>query len=161
MYSLYVVTLLVLIVSLLRSRQKTAAALRIAVKRLLRILPAFVTMLILVSVVLFFVPDEAISRYLGAENRLVGVCAASLIGSITMMPGFIAFPLSGILLHKGVPYMVLSAFTTTLMMVGVLTYPIEQAYFGPKLTIVRNVVSFCIALVVAAVTGVAFGEIFR
>ncbi len=56
------------------------------------------------------------------------------------MPGFIAFPLSGILLSKGVPYMVISAFTTTLMIVGVLSYPVEKAYFGTKVTIMRNVV---------------------
>ena len=85
---------------------------------------------------------------------------ASLFGSITIMPGFIAFPLCGILLEKGVPYMVLSAFTTTLMMVGVLTYPIEKQYLGHKVTILRNLISFGIALVVAVMTGVFFGEIF-
>jgi hypothetical protein len=76
------------------------------------------------------------------------------------MPGFIAFPLCGILLETGVPYMVLSAFTTTLMMVGVLTFPVERAYLGTKVTIIRNVISFVIALTVAIITGIAFGEIF-
>jgi len=89
-----------------------------------------------------------------------GVLFASLFGSITLMPGFIAFPLCGILLKKGVLYMVLSAFTTTLMMVGVLTYPIEKEYFGIKVTIMRNIISFFIALVVAVMTGILFGEIF-
>jgi uncharacterized membrane protein YraQ (UPF0718 family) len=85
---------------------------------------------------------------------------ASLFGSITIMPGFIAFPLSGILLNKGVPYMVLSAFTTTLMMVGILTYPVEKEYFGVKVTIIRNIISLFIALAVAMMTGIFFGEIF-
>ena len=57
-------------------------------------------------------------------------------------------------------YMVLSAFTTTMMMVGVLTYPIEKAYFGARVTIIRNAVSFLIALAIAMVTGIFFGEIF-
>jgi hypothetical protein len=56
--------------------------------------------------------------------------------------------------------MVLSAFTTTLMMVGVLTYPVEKAYLGPKVTILRNVISFLIAFVVALLTGIFFGEVF-
>ena len=56
--------------------------------------------------------------------------------------------------------MVLSAFTTTLMMVGILTYPIEKEYFGIKVTILRNVISFLIALVVAFMTGIFFGEVF-
>ncbi|MGD8229878.1 MAG: hypothetical protein PVI20_19025, partial [Desulfobacteraceae bacterium] len=59
----------------------------------------------------------------------------------------------------GVLYMVLSAFTTTLMMVGILTFPIEKAYFGPKVTILRNVLSFLVALIVAVMTGIFFGEI--
>ena len=56
--------------------------------------------------------------------------------------------------------MVLAAFTTTLMMVGVLTYPIEKEYFGMKVTIMRNVISLFIALVVAVMTGIFFREIF-
>jgi len=46
------------------------------------------------------------------------------------------------------------------MMVGVLTYPIEKEYFGIKVTIMRNTISFFIALVVAVMTGILFGEIF-
>ena len=117
-------------------------------------------MLVLVSIVLFLIPDEVISDYLGSNNKFIGVVSASFIGSITLMPGFIAFPLCGILLKKGVLYMVLAAFTTTLMMVGVLTYPIEKEYFGARVTIVRNVISFFSALAVALVIGIFFGEIF-
>jgi len=57
---------------------------------------------------------------------------ASFFGSITLMPGFIAFPLCGILLKKGVTYMVLSAFSTTLMMVGFVTFPLEKNILGLK-----------------------------
>jgi len=160
MYVLYIVTGLAVIISFMVNREKTLKAVKIAVKRLVSILPAFLTMLVLVSIVLFLVPDEVITDYLGASNKWVGVLLASFLGSITLMPGFIAYPLCGILLKKGVPYMVLSAFATTLMMVGVLTYPIEKEYFGIKVTVVRNVISVFIALVVAVMTGIFFGEIF-
>jgi uncharacterized membrane protein YraQ (UPF0718 family) len=156
---LYALVGLGIAISFIASRDKTLRALKIAATRFLGILPAFLMMLILVSVVLFFLPDQVISAHLGIDNRLLGAFFASLVGSITLMPGFIAFPLCGILLEKDVPYMVLSAFTTTLMMVGVLTYPVESAYFGAKVTIVRNALSFLAALVVAAATGLAFGEL--
>ena len=142
------------------NREKTFKAFKVAVKKLIKLLPAFLAMLMLVSIVLFLLPDKIILEYLGNHNTSIGVLVASLFGSITIMPGFIAFPLCGILLEKGVPYMVLSAFTTTLMMVGVLTYPIEKAYLGHKITIMRNIISFGIALVVAFITGIFFGEIF-
>jgi len=160
MYVLYIVTGLAVIISFMVNREKTLKAVKIAVKRLVSILPAFLTMLILVSIVLFLVPDKVISNYLGVNNKLIGVLLASFLGSITLMPGFIAYPLCGILLEKGVLYMVLAAFTTTLMMVGILTYPIEKEYFGIRVTIIRNVISFFTALVVAVMTGIFFGEIF-
>lgn len=156
---LYVLVGLGVAISFIASRDKTFRAIKIAATRFLSILPAFLMMLILVSVVLFLLPDEVIVAYLGIDNRFVGTFFASLFGSITLMPGFIAFPLCGILLEKGVPYMVLSAFTTTLMMVGVLTYPVEKAYFGARVTIIRNLLSFLTALAIAAATGLFFGEL--
>ena len=160
MYYLYIVTGLALVISLIVNRGKTLQALKIAGRRLINILPAILIMLIVISIVLFLIPDEVISSYLGSNSKFTGVLLASLLGSIMLMPGFIAFPLAGILLTKGVLYMVLSAFTTTLMIVGVVTYPIEKEYFGTKVTIMRNVISFLIALVVAVMVGIFFGEIF-
>jgi uncharacterized membrane protein YraQ (UPF0718 family) len=75
------------------------------------------------------------------------------------MPGFIAFPLCGILLKKGVSYMVLSAFSTSLMMVGILTYPVEKAYFGVRVTVIRNIISLLIAVFTALIIGLYFGEL--
>ncbi|MBU2536027.1 MAG: permease [Chloroflexota bacterium] len=158
---LYIVAGLALLISLIFSRGKTFQGLKIAARRFIRILPAFLIMLILVSIVLYLVPDELISRYLGSDNKFTAMALASLLGSVTVMPGFIAFPLAGILVQKGVAYMVIAAFTTTLMMVGVLTAPIEKAYFGLKVTIIRNVVGFFIALTVAIMIGLFFGEIFQ
>ena len=160
MYYLYIAAGLALLISFLVNREKTLMAVKIAVKRFVHILPAFLTMIILVSIVLFLIPDRAISTYLGSNNKFIGVLSASLFGSVTLMPGFIAYPLCGILLKKGVAYTVLAAFATTLMMVGVLTYPIEKEYFGIKVTIIRNVLSFFIALIVAVMIGIFFGEIF-
>ena len=160
LYPLYIVTGLAVLISLIANRDKTLNAFKMAAKRFVTILPAFLAMLVLVSIILFFVSDELIITYLGSDNKLFGVLFASAIGSVTLMPGFIAFPLCGILLKEGVLYMVLSAFTTTLMMVGILTYPIEKEYLGAKVNIIRNVISFLIALVIAVITGIFFGEIF-
>jgi len=160
MYYLYILTILALLISVFKSVDKTSKAIKIALKKFINILPAFLSMLVLVSIILFLIPDKIILKYLGNNNKIVGIILASFFGSVTLMPGFIAFPLCGILLKKGVTYMVLSAFSTTLMMVGVLTYPIEKEYFGTRVTILRNIFSFFIAIVVALMTGIFFGEIW-
>ena len=159
MYYLYLATALAVFLSLLGSREKTIAGMKVALKKLRNILPAFLTMLISVSIVLFLIPDRVILHYLGNSDRFVSLVLASFFGSVTIMPGFIAFPLSGILLKKGVSYMVLSGFTTTLMMEGILTYPIESKYFGAKVTVIRNAISFLTALIVALSIGFSFGEL--
>jgi uncharacterized membrane protein YraQ (UPF0718 family) len=156
---LWAVTAIALTVSLVASRRKTLAALRVAGLRFARILPALLTTLVLFAVAITLVPREWIHRMLGADSGAVGMATAVLVGSITLMPGFIAFPLSGALLKQGVPYTVLAAFTTTLMMVGVLTYPLERQYFGRNVTLARNAVALMIALIVAVVMGVVFGEL--
>ncbi|MBW1730856.1 MAG: permease [Deltaproteobacteria bacterium] len=160
MIYLYAVVLIALISSFVADKTRTYKAIKIAYKRFSRILPGFVGMLVLVSVILTLVPNKFIVQYLGKSNMLTGTVVASFFGSITLMPGFIAYPLCGILLQKGVSYTVISAFSTTLMMVGFVTFPIEQRYFGTKVTVVRNLLSFLIALVVAVMTGIFFGEIF-
>ena len=159
-YYLYIIAGVALLASFIVNRGKTLLAVKIAARRFINILPAFLAMIILISIILFLVPDKVISNYLGSNNKFTGILFASFFGSITLMPGFIAFPLCGILLKKGVAYMVLAAFTTTLMMVGVLTAPVEKEYFGIKVTIIRNVISLFIALIVAVVIGIFFGEIF-
>lgn len=156
----YSITGLILFISFIVNKQKTYKAIKLALVKFKKIVPIFITMLIFVSIILFLFPDEVISNYLNNSSKIISLLLASLIGSITLMPGFVAFPLSGILLTKGVPYMVLSAFTTTLMMVGIITFPIEREYFGVKVTIIRNAVSFFIALTVALITGIFFGEVF-
>ncbi len=116
-------------------------------------------MLILVSVALYIVPEKTICAHLGGKSGFFTVFLASLVGSITLMPGFIAYPLCGILLRSGVSYTVIAAFTTTLMMVGVVTYPLEERFFGAKVTIIRNIIGFFIAMLVSIAVGIFFGEI--
>ncbi len=158
-YILYIATAIALVASLIADRQRTKKGIMIGLRRLAKIAPSFLVMLVLISFVLFLLPEGTIAEYLGADRRISGILIATLIGSLTLMPGFIAFPLAGILRAKGVPYMTLAAFTTTLMMVGVLTFPIEQKCFGTKVAVIRNVLSLLIALAVTLAAGLLFGEV--
>ena len=159
MQYIYILTAVLLIISALKSPEKTKLALTISCKKLKKIALPFLKMVLLMSVILFLIPDSLIVALLGKENGFLSVIAASVIGSITLFPGFIAFPLAGMLQAKGATYMVLSALTTTIMMVGIVTFPLEKEYFGVKVAVLRNVFSFVIALIVALVTGLFYGEL--
>ena len=160
MIFIYVITSFAVTASFIADRGKTLKSFQVAGKKMIKIAPVFLTMTILVSIVLYLVPDETISRYLGHENIVLSLLIAYFLGSISLMPGFIAFPLCGILLEKGVLYMILSGFSTTLMMVGILTLPVERAYLGTKVAVLRNLIYLVVAVVVTIITGLCFGEIF-
>jgi hypothetical protein len=63
------------------------------------------------------------------------------------------------LLQGGAGYMQIGAFVSSLMMVGVVTFPIEKTYFGIKLTVLRNALAFLFSIVVALGIGYVMGEL--
>lgn len=158
MIILYGLTGMAVIGSFLASRSKTKAALIIAAKRFGHIMPAIIVMLAMVSCMPVKVMIARLFTGVDHVGSIVGMAAAALTGSVMMLPGFIVFPLCGAFAQEGVPYYIISAMTTTMMMVGVVTFPVEKSYLGVKLALARNLLGLVIAVVVAAVTGIVFGE---
>jgi len=68
---LYLVTVILVIISFIINKQKTIKALKIAIKKFSKIMPAFLTMLILISIVLYVFPQELIIKYLGIGNKYI------------------------------------------------------------------------------------------
>jgi len=153
MQILIFISVVCLILSLAVDQRKTFEGIKRGLKMFLTLLPALLTVLILVSVFLYLVPDKTIVKLLGAKSGTMGIAIAALVGAIALIPGFIAFPLAKILLVKGVSYQVVAVFITTLIMVGVLTLPIEFKYFGKKAAIMRNVLSLFGAIIVGLLIG--------
>jgi len=135
-------------ISFVLDKKKTLKAMKKGIMMFLKILPTLLSVIIVVSSVLYFVSDKVLIEYLGTEAGLGAYLSAAVIGSISIIPGFIAYPLAGILLKTGVSFSVLSVFITTLKMVGILTIPIEAKYFGLKTAIIRNALSFIGAIIV-------------
>ncbi|SFL33483.1 hypothetical protein [Halanaerobium salsuginis] len=158
MYKLYYIAGAAILISFLADRQKTINGLLIGWKKFSKILGTYLKLLIILSIILL-ISDQFIINYLGNQAPFIGLIMGLIIGSITMMPGFIAYPLAGILVARGVNYMVVAAFITTLMLVGVATFPVEKEYFGVKATIWRNIAGFIISALIALVTGILYGEV--
>lgn len=152
--TLYVIAAAALGASYAKSRQNTKLALKKAWKSFENIMPQFLTILIIIGIMLAVLTPEQISGLIGSESGWLGVVVASVIGAITLIPGFIAFPLAAALLKSGAGYMQIAAFISTLMMVGVVTMPVEMKFFGKKATILRNVEAFIFSYLVAFVMGV-------
>lgn len=153
--ALYIAAGLALAVSALKSKEKTLLALKKAWKSIENILPQLLPILLILGILLAVLTPEQISQLIGKESGWLGVIIAAVVGSITLIPGFVAFPLAAALLKSGAGYMQIAAFISTLMMVGIVTLPVEIKYFGRKSTLVRNIAAFFFSLAVALVMGVA------
>lgn len=151
---LYILAFTALAFSLAKSREKTLLALRKAWKSFESILPQFLSILIIIGILLAILTPQQISQVMGKNSGWYGVLIAAILGSITLIPAFIAFPLAAALLHNGAGYMQIAAFISTLMMVGIVTLPAEISFFGKKAAIVRNLSAFVFSLIVAFVIGV-------
>ena len=152
-YVMYILMISLLGVSHFRDKKKTRMALKKAWKSFENILPQFLGVLILVGILLAVFNAELISKMIGSESGWRGVVFSAVVGAITLIPGFVAFPTAALLVNNGAGYMQIGAFVSTLMMVGVVTAPVEIKYFGKRLTIMRNVFAFFFSFVVAYIIG--------
>jgi len=67
--------------------------------------------------------------------------------------------MAAMLLNNGAGYMQIGAFVSTLMMVGIVTLPVEIKYFGRRLTSTRNILAFLFSFVVAYIIGKVAGGV--
>lgn len=143
-----------LAVSVTKSKDKTKKAFKIAVKALIKSAPNLLTVLGIVGLTLGILTPETISRLVGPKAGFTATIFAAMIGAITLIPSLVAFPLAGSLLRSGATVMTISAFITTLVMVGVVTAPMEIKELGKKFTLLRNGLGFIAALIIAGIMGV-------
>ena len=153
MIVLWIVTTLCLVASLLVDRKKTWHGVRRGIVMFLNVLPYMLAVLLLAGLFLAVVPNAVMFRWLGRGSGLRGLTIAALLGSTALIPGFVAFPLGAMLIKNGIPSGTIAVFITTLMMVGVVTLPVERKYFGLKTALLRNDLSFIGAVVIGLLMG--------
>ncbi|MGB6128125.1 MAG: hypothetical protein WBG30_05190 [Psychrilyobacter sp.] len=153
-FILYIITIFLLILSYFKDKKKTMKALKKALKAFENILPQFLGVIVLVGILLAVFNPEIISGLIGNRSGWLGVLIAGIIGAITLIPVFVAFPTAAMLVENGAGYMQIAAFISTLMMVGVITLPVEIKYFGKRFAIVRNSIAFVFSFVVAYIIGI-------
>jgi len=146
---LYAAVVVLFGISFVKDRAKTKKALLKGLKSLENIMPQFITVLILIAIMLTVLDTGTISRFLGAGTGWIGVAIAAALGAITLIPGFVAFPLAGELLRNGRGVMQIAAFVSSLMMVGIITLPMEMSYFGKRTAILRNAFALVFSVVAA------------
>ncbi|MDG6221178.1 MAG: permease [Candidatus Thermoplasmatota archaeon] len=152
--SLLLVTAGILVFSFMKDRKKTKTGLVLAKGMFINMAPELFGILALIGLFLAMVPPDTIQSLLGGSSPLLSTIYGAGIGTVAIIPAFVAFPLSASLVDMGAHLVAVAAFITTLTMVGFLTAPIEIEHFGKRFTLVRNVLSFTVAILIAVGVGV-------
>ncbi|MCR4398374.1 MAG: permease [Firmicutes bacterium] len=149
-------------VALAWSRARDPGKTRLALAKCWRsfegILPQFAGVLLLIGTALTVLSPSTISALVGRRTGIPGMLLTSAVGAITLIPGFIAFPLAKTLLDMGAGVQQVAVFISTLMMVGVATAPMEARYFGKKATLLRNTLAYILSFVTASIVGMVAGR---
>jgi uncharacterized membrane protein YraQ (UPF0718 family) len=87
------------------------------------ILPLFLSIIMLIGLGPALLSPQVISKWIGEKSGWLAIAAAAFIGSVTLTPGWITFPLAAVLLKNGAGFIQITVFVSTSMMVGVVTMP--------------------------------------
>jgi uncharacterized membrane protein YraQ (UPF0718 family) len=150
---LYLLTTVLVVLSLINNKAKTKQAFIKAWKSFNNLLPLFLGVLILVGLILAIFNAQLISKIIGSESGFLGTFFASILGTLAMIPSFVALPMAQMLVENGAGYMQIGAFISALFWVQLASLPIEIKYFGKKVAITRNILAFLSSFVVAFVIG--------
>lgn len=150
----WLISIILIIGSLLKDKEKTFSAMKKSKGMMKNMMGQIVAIIFLIGLLLTFIPPESIEKVLGSSNTFLATISAAVVGSITLIPAFVAFPLVGSFVDVGASVVPAVAFLTTLTMVGIVTFPLEKQEFGAKFAIARNSVSFIFAIIIALGMGV-------
>ncbi len=139
--------------ALIKDRNKTKTALKIALKAFIRILPTVFMIIIFIGLLMGLVPQSQISKVVGEKAGLRGVLIVAVLGSVLHIPSIISFPLAASLLRSGASLTSVAVFITTLTMIGVVTLPLEIKELGRQMALLRNGLSFILALIIGLIMG--------
>ena len=155
-YILYGLCIFSLIISYIKNKEKTKIAIKKGLSSFENIMPQFFTIIIVIGILLSIIDTDTISKIIGSNSGLLGVLLASVAGSITLMPTFVAFSMANSLLISGAGYAQVAALVSTLTMVGVMTFSLESKYMGKNVALIRNILAFLFSFIVALFVGAVF-----
>lgn len=156
-FILYGLCIVLLTISFSKDKSKTKKAFINGFKSFEKIMPQFLFIVVVVSIILSILNPTSVSNLIGPNSHLKGVTISSILGSITTMPTFVAFSTGDTLLKNGAGYAQVAAFISTSTMVGILTFSLESKFIGKKCAFYRNFLAFIFSFIVAMIIGGILG----
>ena len=140
------------------TKRKLEQAMKKAGKMLGKAFPLILGTILLVSLITTLIPQEFYVKIF-TKNIWFDSFIGSLIGSISAGNPLISYILGGEFLEQGISLIAVTAFIVAWVTVGVVQLPAESYLLGKKFAIIRNLISFIFAIIVAILTVVILGAL--
>ena len=115
-------------------------------------LPIITGIIMLVSLANAMVPRSFYSSVL-TGNNFIDPFITALIGSISAGTPAVSYIISGELLKQGISLIAVTAFLLAWVTVGTIQMPAEGLALGKRFTILRNLSSYVLAIIIAVIIG--------
>jgi uncharacterized membrane protein YraQ (UPF0718 family) len=148
-----IIAIVTLLISVIKNKEKARQSLKMAGKTFINMLPMLFIIISFIGLLLGFVPPEQISRFIAEQSGPGGVLIIGIVGALMHIPALLSFPLAASILESGASVTAVVAFITTLTMIGMITLPLEIQILGKKMALLRNGISFVVALLIAFLMG--------
>lgn len=149
----YTLCFILLLISFTKDSEKTKKSFIKGLKSFENIMPQFILVVFIISIVLSILDTKSISNIIGNDSGVKGLILSSIFGSITTMPTFVAFSTGNTFLNSGAGYVQAVAFVSTSTLVGVLTFNLECKYIGKKVAFYRNLLAFIFSILISIIIG--------
>ena len=108
----------------------------------LQITPLLIFAFIIAGMIPILIPQEMISRWVGAESGFRGLLIGSALGGLTPGGPFVTLPIAAGLLRTGASIGTMVAFMTGWSLLAVTRLPLEVGLMGWKFTLIRLACTF-------------------
>ena len=115
------------------------------------IVPMVLAIVGLIGIFETFITPEMIHNIFSG-NILTDTLVGILAGAISVGQPFLSYIISGELLQEGISMYAITAFILSFVTLGVIQLPMEFSIFGARFTLIRNILSFLFAFIIAFVT---------
>ena len=151
---LYTIATVFLSISFIKSKHKTKLALLSSWKMVRNVFPDILAIMLFIGLALSLLTPSIISSIVGEDSGLLGIIYSTIIGSIVIIPSFIAFPLGHTLVENGAALPQVAVLMSTFMSVGIVSLSMEQKTFGRNFALARNTSAVIMSLLFALIVEV-------
>lgn len=148
---LFSFTFLTYLYCLFKDKKGTKKASMIGIKVLTKNSIRLFSIFIIIGILQNFISKENMSSFLIKFSGLKGILVGFLTGSIMMGPVASGYPIAEYVKNNGGSIGLITAFLTSWVLLGIISISMEFKNLGTKFTILRNICSFIIIILISII----------